>query len=206
MIKIWGRKNSINVQKVLWCCDELKIPYERIDAGAQYGVVDTSTYRALNPNALVPTIEEGKFVLWESNAIVRYLAAKHGSGTLWPTDLSERASADRWMDWHMSTLWMHLRPLFVQLVRRTPDKRDQTIIDAAREKTLGALKILDAHLGGNDYVAGAGFTMGDIPVGAATHRWMSLPIERPVLPHFEDWYARLRERSAYQLHIAGPMS
>lgn len=206
MIKLWGRKNSINVQKVLWCCDELSIPFERIDAGAQFGVVDTSAYRALNPNGLVPTIEDGQFVLWESNAIVRYLAAKHGSGTLWPTDIEVRASADRWMDWHMSTLWAHLRPLFVQLVRRTPDKRDQAVIDAAREKTLSALKILDAHLSGNNYVVGAEFTMGDIPVGAAAHRWMSLPIERPALPHFEAWYAKLGERSAYKQHIMLPMS
>ena len=206
MIKIWGRKNSINVQKVLWCCDEFKIPYQRVDAGVQPSDLDTSTYLALNPNGLVPTIEDGKFVLWESNAIVRYLAAKYGSENFWPTNPETRASADRWMDWHMSTLWTHMRPMFIQLVRNTPDKRDQTIIDAAQQNTLAALKILDAHLGANHYVAGAAFTIGDIPVGAATHRWMSFPIKRPALPHLEAWYARLGERHAYQQHIMLPMS
>jgi glutathione S-transferase len=206
MIKISGRKNSINVQKVLWCCDELKIPYQRVDAGLQPGDVDTPAYRALNPNGLVPTIEDGKFVLWESNAILRYLAAKHGLDLFWPTNLKTRASADRWMDWYISTLWMHMRPLFLQLIRCTADERDQTIIDTAKEKTLAALRILDAHLGSNPYVAGAEFTLGDIPVGAAVYRWMSLPIERPVLPHVDAWYARLGEREAYRQDVMLPMS
>jgi len=206
MIKIWGRKNSINVQKVLWCCAELKIPHERVDAGIKPGDIDTSAYRALNPNGLVPTIEDGKFVLWESNAIVRYLTSKYGSASIWPADLETRASADRWMDWHMSTLWTHMRPMFVQLVRSLPEQRDQNIINAAHEKTLAALMILDAHLSANHYVAGAMFTIGDIPVGAATHRWMSMPIERPALPHLNAWYARLAGREAYKQHIMLPMS
>ena len=206
MIKIWGRNNSINVQKVLWCCDQLKIPYLRVNAGLQPGDVDTPVYRALNPNGLVPTIEDGKFVLWESNAILRYLAAKHGLDPFWPTNLEIRASADRWMDWYISTLWMHMRPLFLQLIRCTADERDQTIIDTAKEKTLAALKILDTHLGSNLYVAGAEFTLGDIPVGAAVYRWMSLPIERPVLPHVDAWYARLGEREAYRQDVMMPMS
>jgi len=206
MIKIWGRKNSINVQKVLWCCDELKIPYQRVDAGLQAGDVDTPAYRALNPNGLVPTIEDGKFVLWESNAILRYLAAKHGLDPFWPTNLETRASADRWMDWYISTLWMHMRPLFLQLIRCTADERDQTIIDTAKEKTLASMEILDTHLGSNPYVAGTEFTLGDIPVGAAVYRWMSLPVERPVLAHVESWYARLGKREAYRQHVMLPMS
>lgn len=206
MIKIWGRKNSINVQKVLWCCDELKLPYQRVDAGGQPGDVDTPAYRALNPNGLVPAIEDGDFVLWESNAILRYLAAKHGSKPFWPQSVENRASADRWMDWQLSTLWTHMRPMFIQLVRCPPNERDQSIIDTAGEKTLAAMKILDTHLGDNLYVAGAEFSIGDIPVGAATYRWMSLPIERPALPSVEAWYARLCQREAYQQHIMGPMS
>jgi glutathione S-transferase len=206
MIKIWGRNNSINVQKVLWCCDELNIPYQRVDAGLQPGDLDTKAYRALNPNGLVPTIEDGKFVLWESNAILRYLAAKHAVDPFWPTSLETRASADRWMDWYIGTLWMHMRPMFLQLIRCPPNQRDQSIIDASHEKTLAALKILDAQLGTDPFVAGAAFTIGDIPVGAAAHRWMSLPIERPVLPHVESWYARLGEREAYKQHVMLPLS
>lgn len=206
MLKIWGRKNSINVQKVLWCCDELTIPYERIDAGAQFGVVDTPAYRKLNPNGLVPTIEDGDFVLWESNAILRYLAAKHGEGKLWPQDLRARADANRWMDWHMSVLWFHLRPLFVELVRRTPDKRDPKVIEGAQKKSMEAMKILEAHLTGRAYMVGADFTMGDIPLGCAIYRWMNLPIERPKLPHIDAWYERLKQRPAYRQHIMLPMS
>ena len=118
MIKIWGRNNSINVQKVLWCCDELEIPFERIDIGSQPGDVHSKTYRVLNPNALVPTIEDGEFVLWESNTIIRYLGSKYDSTDLWPSNPITRASADRWMDWQLGTLWIHLRPMFIELVRR----------------------------------------------------------------------------------------
>src|SRR5450631_4370637 len=105
MLKVWGRANSVNVQKVLWTCEELALPYKRIEAGMEYGVVSTPEYKKLNPNAMVPTIDDDGFVLWESNAIVRYLAAKYGAGSLWPADPKIRASADRWMDWQQTTLW-----------------------------------------------------------------------------------------------------
>ena len=206
MIKIWGRNNSINVQKVLWCCDELKIPYQRVDAGLQSGDVDTPAYRMLNPNGLVPTIEDGKFVLWESNAILRYLSAKHGLDPFWPSNLQTRASADRWMDWYVSTLWRYMRPIFIQLVRCPADKRDQLVINEAIEKTLKAVTILDDHLKTNRYVAGREFTIGDIPVGVAAYRWMSLPVQRPEMPSLESWYARLGEREAYREHVMLPMS
>lgn len=206
MIKLWGRSNSINVQKVLWCCDELGVPFERIEAGAQFGVVDTPAYRKLNPNGLVPVIEDGDFVLWESNAILRYLAAKHGAGGLWPQDLRVRADADRWMDWHTSVLWFNLRPLFVELVRRTPDKRDAKVVEGAHKKTADAMQILEAQLAGRDFVAGAGFTLGDIPLGCAVYRWMNLPIERPKLARLDAWYGRLQQRPAYRKHIMLPLS
>lgn len=206
MIKIWGRKNSINVQKVLWCCDELEIPYQRIDAGAQAGDVDTAAYRALNPNGLIPTIEDGEFVLWESNTILRYLGAKYSSGNTWPANPETRALADRWMDWQLGTLWVEMRPMFIQIIRHSPDQRDQSIIDAAYQKTLAAMEILDKHLSENQYVAGEEFTIGDIPVGAVTYRWMSLPIERPALANLQDWYERLGGRAAYQQHVMLSMS
>ena len=124
MLKIWGRNNSVNVQKVLWCCEEMGLQYERIDAGGSFGVVNTPQYRELNPNGLVPTIEDDGFVLWESNAIVRYLAAKHSAGKLWPEDLKIRAEADKWMDWQNTTFWPTFRPLFWNLVRTPVDQRD----------------------------------------------------------------------------------
>ncbi|MGZ8265216.1 MAG: ATP-binding protein, partial [Burkholderiales bacterium] len=117
MLRIWGRTNSINVQKVLWCCGELGLPYERIDAGMQFGVNNTPEYKAMNPNGLVPTINDDGFILWESHAIVRYLARKHGTGALWPADARVAADADRWMEWYSTTLWQHVRTIFWNLVR-----------------------------------------------------------------------------------------
>lgn len=206
MIKIWGRRNSINVQKVLWCCDELGISFQRFDAGAQAGDLDTTAYRALNPNGLIPTIADDEFILWESNAILRYLAAKYAPVDIWPTNPQTRALADRWMDWQLGTLWVDMRPMFIQFIRQSPEERDQGIIDTAYEKTLTAMKILDRHLGENRYVAGEGFTIGDIPVGAVTYRWMSLPIKRPCLRNLEAWYAKLGNREAYRQHVMLAMS
>jgi len=104
MIKIWGRKNSVNVQKVLWCCDELGIPYERVDAGGEFGGTREPEYLAMNPTALIPTIRDDGVTLWESNTIVRYLAAKYGAGSLWPEDLAARSLAEKWMDYQLGTV------------------------------------------------------------------------------------------------------
>jgi len=209
MIKIWGRKNSINVQKVLWCCDELAIAYERIDAGGPFGVVDQPSYRALNPNAVVPTIEDGDFVLWESNVIVRYLAARYAPGSFYPDDLGTRAEAERWMDWQQTTLLAPMTVIFWGLVRTPPDKRDNARINEAAGRANGLFAILDAHLADRFYVAGDTFTMGDIPVGAMTFRWRNLDVAevpRPALPNLEAWYERLSAREPFREHVAQPMT
>jgi glutathione S-transferase len=205
MLKIWGRANSVNVKKVLWCAEELALPYERIDAGMQFGVVNTPEYRRLNPMGLVPAIEDGDFTLWESHAIVRYLAAKHGAGTLWPTDLRQRADADRWMDWTITFL-VNFRPVFWGLVRTPPEKRDAAAIEEARRKSAEILGTLDGALAGRAFVAGSAFTMGDIPIGCHVQLWMRLPIERPKLAGLEAWFARLCERPAYRKVVDVPLS
>jgi glutathione S-transferase len=206
MLVIWGRKNSVNVQKVLWCCEEMKLEYRRIDAGGAFGVVDTYSYRKLNPNGLVPTIEDGGFVLWESNAIVRYLAAKHSSGHLWPDDLTKRADSDRWMDWSTSTFWPAMRPLFLGLVRTAPEKRDTKALEDARIKTAGALTVADGYLSAHEFLGGERFTMGDIPLGCGIWRWLSLPIERPKLGSVQRWFDSLAERPAYRDVVMHPLS
>jgi len=206
MLKIWGRDNSVNVQKALWCCEELGLQYQRIDAGLSFGVVNTPQYRALNPNGLVPTLEDGPFVLWESNAIVRYLSAKHSAGKLWPNDLKVRAEADRWMDWQISTFWPTFRDLFWNLVRTPVEQRDQKAIEESHLKTAEILAYLDAHLKNRVYVAGGEFSMGDIPMGCAIWRWMSLPIERPVLANVQRWFGTLRGRAAYEKVVMLPIS
>lgn len=199
MLKIWGRLTSINVQKVVWCADELGIAYERVEAGGDFGVVNTAEYRRMNPNGLVPLIEDGGFVLWESNAIVRYLAARHGEGSLWPTDLKVRANADRWMDWQSSTYSPAMRTAFIELIRTAPEKRDLQAIEVSRLQTENAAAIADTHFATNEYAAGAGFTMGDIPLALATHRWLGLPLNREPRPHLQRWYEQLRTHSAAKM-------
>ena len=206
MLEVWGRKNSVNVQKVIWICAEMGVPFERHDVGGPFGGNREPEYLALNPNGLIPVISDDGFVLWESNAIVRYLAAKHGAGTLYPEDLAARAGADKWMDWQLGTLWSSLRPVFIGLVRTPPEERDLAAIEAARIRTAEALSILDAHLSDLEYVAGASLTMADVPLGTTVYRWMALDIERPPLPNLEAWYRRLQDRPAYRENVMLPLS
>lgn len=206
MLKIWGRKNSINVQKVLWCCGELGLAFDRIDAGLDFGVNNTPEYRAMNPNGLVPTIDDDGFILWESHAIVRYLAHKHGRGKLWPDNLQTAASADRWMDWNNTTLWPMMRPVFWELVRVAPDKRNMAAVEENTKKLAGSLAIVDANLAGNKYMTGDVFSMGDIPIGVAAFRWFNLPIERTPLRNFEAWYQRICERPAFKQYCTAPLT
>ena len=195
MLKIWGRLTSVNVQKVVWCADELGLAYERVDAGGKYGLVNTPAYRTMNPNGLIPAIEDDGFVLWESNAIVRYLAAKYGQDSLWPTDIHVRADADRWMDWQAVSFNPSIGPAFLQLVRTAPEQRNAAVIDAARIDAEKKLALLDAHLAKSSYVAGPHFTMGDIPLGCSVDRWVKLPLARESHAHVERWYASLQKRA-----------
>ena len=206
MLRIWGRNNSVNVQKALWCCEEMNLAYERVDAGGSFGVVNTQQYRNLNPNGLVPTIEEDGFVLWESNVIVRYLAAKHSAGKLWPEDLNIRAEADKWMDWQNTTFWPTFRPLFWNLVRTPTDQRDTDAMEESRLKTAEILGYLDAHLKNRAYIVGETLTMGDIPMGCAIWRWMGLPIERTELPNLQRWFDNLSSRPAYKKVVMLPIT
>jgi glutathione S-transferase len=206
MLKVWGRVNSINVQKVLWTLAELQVPYERIDAGMAFGVVNEPFYKKLNPNARVPTIDDDGFILWESNAIVRYLAAKHRAGTLWPADLRQRADSDRWMDWITSHVNPIITPVFWGLVRTPPDKRNMAQIEADAEKTAQQFQVLEQCLAGRDYVAGQSISMGDIVVGVTVYRWMALDIKRPRVANIEAYHARLMERPAFKKHVALPLT
>jgi len=201
MLKIWGRNTSINVQKTLWAVSELGLPHERIDIGGSFGKNNEPAYLAMNPNGLVPTLEEDDFLLWESNSVVRYLAAKYGPGTLEPVDLRERASASRWMDWQLTTAGPAIHGLFWGLVRTPPEKRDHAHIDESRRKTTAAMKILDAQLGKTAHVAGERFSMGDIPVGLIAYRYCRLVPERTGLENLERWYKSLEQRAAFREQI-----
>lgn len=205
MLKIWGRVNSVNVKKVLWAVEELGLKYERIDAGMQHGVVNTPEYKKMNPNSLVPTIDDDGFVLWESHSIVRYLAAKHGAGTLWPADLRQRADSDRWMDWAL-TFQASFRTVFWGLVRTPPEKRDLQAIEEARKKCAGLLAIPNAALANRPYFAGNSLTIGDIPLGCHVQLWMRLAIERPAHANLQRWFDRLCTRAPFRKIVDIPLS
>jgi glutathione S-transferase len=205
MLRIWGRTNSVNVKKALWCAAELGLKCERIDAGMQYGVVNTPEYRKMNPTGLVPTIDDDGYTLWESHTIVRYLCAKHGAGTLWPTDLKLRADAERWMDWAF-TFQGAMRNVFWGLIRTPPEKREANAIEEGRKKTIALLPVLEQALARRPYVAGKDFTMGDIPIGCEVQRYMRVPIERPAYPAVEAWYARLLGRPAFAKRVDLPLT
>jgi glutathione S-transferase len=209
MLKILGRANSVNVMKVLWVADEMGLAYERSDVGGAFGGNDQPWYRAMNPNGVVPTIDDDGYVLWESNSIVRYLAAKHAAGRLWPTDPATRGAAERWMDWQLTTIQGGMTTLFWGLIRTPEEKRDLAAIEVARTATATLWQRLDAHLASRAFVAGDNFTMGDIPVGCMAFRWMELPFRRddlPAMPHLRAWYERLLARPAYQKNVANPMT
>ena len=202
MLKVYGRSASSNVQKVLWCCGEIGLPFELLDIGAAFGGTRTPGYLALNPNGLMPTIDDDGFLLWESNAVVRYLAAKHGAGTLWPTDLRARADADRWMDWQQTTLAAPMGVAFRAWLKQPPDAMPADQARAALDKAGEGWRILEARLADRPYVGGAELTIGDIALGNAVHRWFRLPIERPELPNVRAWYERLCARPAYRQYVA----
>ncbi|WP_298668042.1 glutathione S-transferase family protein [uncultured Sphingomonas sp.] len=203
MLKIWGRLNSHNVKKVVWLAEELALPYERIDVGGAFGM--DAAYLAKNPNRLIPTIEDGDFVLWESNAILRYLADTHADGGLWRGSPRERALADRWMDWQF-LYGEAQRHAFVNLVRKAPGERDMAAVERSVAACAKMLAVLEDALGRSPWLSGQQFGIGDMPMGVFIHTWFALPIERPEFPHIADWYRRLQERRGYASHVMIPLS
>lgn len=205
MLKIWGRLTSTNVQKVIWCCEELGIAYERIDLGGKFGGGDDPAYRARNPNGLIPTIEDNGFVLWESHAILRYLAAGDSSRILLPEGRQAMARLDQWLDWQMVALGLRLRSLAMLMIRPQAAPPGETI-EGATKNAATAFGILNDHLAASRFVAGAQFTIADIAVGISVHRWLSLPIQRPSLPAIDAWYGRVSERPAFASIATVPLN
>ncbi|HVL58830.1 MAG TPA: glutathione S-transferase family protein [Burkholderiaceae bacterium] len=216
MLTIWGRATSSNVQKVLWVCDEIGVRFERIDAGGSFGRTSEPAYRRMNPNGLVPTLEDDGFILWESNTICRYLANKHQATSLYPgcvalEDVRQRAEIEKWMDWANSHVGPALGPAFHGLVRTPADERDPQAILGSAEKTCAAMQILDQQLATRPYVAGDHLTLADIPLGIHAYRWLHLPwkdvgYERPQMRYLETWYERLTQRAPYRMWVTVPIS
>jgi len=196
MLRIWGRLSSINVRKVVWAVQETGVPFERIEAGAAFGVVKTPEYLAHNPNALVPLLQDGDFFLWESNVIVRYLAARYAGAPLYPTELPQRFDAERWMDWQQTSFNPAGREAFIQWIRTPAEQRQSELIARSVAATEPLLAMLERHLSQRAYIAGDEFTMADIPLGCEMHRWFGLPQPSGEWPQVQRWYASLMQRPA----------
>lgn len=203
MLTIWGRLNSHNVKKVVWLAEELGLTYRRHDVGGAFGMGDA--YLAKNPNGLIPTIEDGAVVLWESNAILRYLAARHGGEALWPADPVARALADRWMDWQFGYAETQ-RPAFVGLVRQSPEQRDPDAIERATVACGRMMAVLDRALAAEAWLSGAAFGVGDVPMGVYAHTFFALGLAREPVPHVTDWYRRLQARPGYVANVMIPLT
>lgn len=203
MLKIWGRNTSSNVQKVMWAVGEMKLAHDRIDIGGPFGKNKEAQYLAMNPNGLVPTLEEEDgFLLWESNSILRYLAAKHNSRVLEPADLRARAVAGQWMDWQLTVAGPAIFPVFWGLIRTPPEKRDPAAIEAGKVKITEAMQMLETRLGKSAFVASDSFSYGDIPVGIIAYRFRKLVTERPAFPNLERWFAEIEKREAFNTHVS----
>ena len=202
MLTIWGRLSSINARKVVLTAQWLGLDFKRLDAGSQFGIVKTPAYLEMNPNALVPVIDDGGFVLWESNVIVRYLCAKYAPTlpegaapvSLYPSDLRTRFNAERWMDWQQTTANPAGRNAFIQWVRTPADQRNMALIAQSVAAMQPLLALLDSHLSQHTFVGGDALTMADIPLACEIHRWWGLPQPRAPLPHIERWYQSLLTR------------
>ncbi|HTN61849.1 MAG TPA: glutathione S-transferase [Devosia sp.] len=196
-LTLWGRKTSCNVQKTLWLLEELGLAYVHRPVGGGFGGVDAA-YRLLNPNGLVPTLQDGDLTVWESHATVRYLAAAYGGAALWPAEPRRRALLDQWTDWTATTFQPAWIGLFWAVVRTPPELRDGAAIAGLLDRSLAAFAILEAELAKRPFLSGDKFGYADIVAGVALYRWFTMTIDRPPMPAVEAWYGRLAERPAFR--------
>jgi glutathione S-transferase len=206
MLKVWGRRSAFNVQKVLWLVGELGLPHVHIDVGGSFGGLDDPAFLGMNPHGRIPVIDDGGLVVWESHAVVRYLAARYGNGTQWPPDPADRSFADRWMDWSATTLQRDFMDLFWGYYRTPDEKRDWPHIRTLIESCARHYRLLDRHLARQPYLAGESLTMADVPAGTTLYRYFGLDVERPDVPHVDAWYRRLVARPAYREHVMVPFA
>jgi glutathione S-transferase len=206
MLKVWGRRNSFNVQKVMWLIGELDIPHEHIPAGSDFGGLDTPEFLAINPHGRIPVIQDiDGTTVWESHAILRYLAARYNNGLFWSEDARVRSLADRWMDWSQATLQPNfLTGIFWGFYRTPEHQRNWSSINENVHRCGQYFLLLDHILSNQPYLGGSTLTLADIPAGTTLYRYFELDIKRPVLTNVEAWYSRLQERVAYREHVMVP--
>jgi glutathione S-transferase len=204
MLKVWGRRSAFNVQKAMWLIGELGLPHQHIDVGGAFGGLDDSTFLAVNPHGRIPVIDHDGLVVWESHAIIRFLAARYGAGTLWPESAADRSFADRWMDWSATTLQRDFMDLFWGYYRTPDDQRDWPRLRELIARCAQHYALLDRHLARQPYLAGDRFTMADVPAGTTLYRYFGLDIHRSPTSNVEAWYRRLTARPAYREHVMLP--
>jgi glutathione S-transferase len=202
MLKVWGRRSSMNVQKVLWLVAELGLPREHVELGGKFGGLDEPAFRAMNPHGRVPVIDDGGVVVWESHAILRYLAARHGSGNIWRADPAARSQVDRWIEWSQATLQpAFIDGIFVPLVRTPPSKRDSALVEKNVRHFNELFRLLESVLDKDPGLGKTELSLADFPIGAHLYRYFEMDIQRPSLPRIEAWYERLRQRPGYRENI-----
>lgn len=206
MIKILGRANLVNVQKVMWCAAEIGLEIDRVDIGGSFGGNDTEEFRLLNPNGTVPVLVHEGIVLWESNAIVRYLCAKYGGSDWLLSSVEIKGQADQWMDWYLTVLHPPMTTLFWQLIRTEAVARDPAKIADSIAVSTQRWTLLDEHLKHSKFVLGDQLSMADIPVGCAAYRWHCMSFERPELPNLKRWWNTLATRQVYREHVMVPLT
>ena len=206
MITVWGRKNSSNVKKVLWCLTELGLTYQQKDAGGPFGGLDTPEYLTMNPNKTIPTYQDGEFILWESNAILSYLADKYDDGTLLPHNAEFRARAAQWMYWSDGSLFPYIKAMMGLLVRTPAEQRDPARVAELKQSLNHLIAMLNDDLAQRDYIAGDMFSIADMALAPLLYPWREVCHDRPDFPHIERWFARIETRQAYRDIVALPVS
>ncbi len=202
MLTVWGRRDSSNVQAVMWLIGELGLAHERYDVGHRFGGLDTPEFAELNPSRLIPVIRDGESEpIWEAGAILRYLASRHARHTFWPIDALERARIDQWAEWAKVNFVAAFSPVFWMLVRTPPSRRDLERVDSSLRIVGEWLAIAEGQLGRHAFLAGDMFTLADVPFGTLLYRYFTLEIARPELPALARYYETLQERPAYREHV-----
>jgi glutathione S-transferase len=205
MLTVWGRRSSFNVQKVLWLVGELHLAHDHIPAGGSFGGLDAPAFRAMNPHGRVPVIQDNDTVLWESHAILRYLAARHSEGDLWARDPADRARVDGWMDWSQTSLQPDfLNGVFWGYYRTLDAQRDWPAIRRSLDRCAAHFRLLDGMLADRPFLTGDRLSLADIPIGTSLYRYFELDLNRPDLPNVAAWYRRLQQRPAYRTHVMVP--
>lgn len=203
MLTVWGRKTSSNVQALMWCIGEMNLPYKRYDAGHKYGMTDSDEFYALNPNRTVPVLQDdANTPLWETGAILRYLANRYGADSFWPAELLAKTEVDRWAEWSkLNIAQAFTAPIFWRVVRTPENKRDIDAINSAVEYFETKLKIAEARLAKHDFLVGNALTLADIQFGHILYRYYDIDIDRRTLPNVREYYMRLSSRQAFREHV-----